>query len=193
MVKRASLYTSYHGTHEVIIHMNKSKWRQAFSAMHSRCYNKEYLEKNPTYNGCTVCVEWHESAVFKIWYESNYIDGYYLDKDIIKPGNKIYSPELCCFVTPAQNSLLIDRRNHRGKLPMNVFINNRGKYQVQIRINNRKKHFGIYETEIEAHKAALIAKRDIIVDASEKAGNINVKNGFLLHAKLFTDKLNKLD
>lgn len=58
-----------------------------------------YLPKNkPTYEGCTVCDEWLYFSNFKKWFDENYIEGFQLDKDIIIRGNKVYSPQTCCFV-----------------------------------------------------------------------------------------------
>ena len=63
-----------------------------------RCYNKKDLEKNPTYKNTTVCIEWCNFQNFAQWFEKNYIDDWALDKDILVKGNKVYSPETCCFV-----------------------------------------------------------------------------------------------
>ena len=54
----------------------------------------------PTYAGARVCEEWHTYQVFAEWYYSQpgYSLGYEVDKDILVPGNKEYSPKACGLV-----------------------------------------------------------------------------------------------
>ena len=52
-----------------------------------------YQKKYPTYEGVDVCEEWLTMSNFITWVESKDWEGKELDKDIICPGNKIYSPE----------------------------------------------------------------------------------------------------
>ncbi|MCK9429070.1 MAG: hypothetical protein M0R17_03545 [Candidatus Omnitrophica bacterium] len=85
-----------------------------------RCYDNKCHIRSPTYIGCSVCKEWLLLSNFKIWYDLNYIEGFALDKDILYPGNKVYSPETARFVPSYLNSLLTDHRNDRGKLPLGI-------------------------------------------------------------------------
>lgn len=88
-----------------------SRW----SDMIKRCYDLNKQEKHPTYKGCSVCDEWHNFQCFANWFEANHPkDGkrYELDKDILVPGNKVYSPETCMFVTRSENALEQADRNH---------------------------------------------------------------------------------
>lgn len=73
--------------------------------MLKRCYSPKWLEKYPTYVGCSVCPEWLYFGDFKQWFDAKYIEGYVLDKDIKIEGNKIYSPNTCLFVPVYYNSL----------------------------------------------------------------------------------------
>ncbi len=81
----------------------KTAQYRAWSCMMARCYGESTQKRQPTYKGCTVCEEWHDFQVFSKWFDENYVDGYQLDKDIKAKGNKIYSPENCCFVSQAVN------------------------------------------------------------------------------------------
>lgn len=65
-----------------------------------RCYGNE----NPSYIDCTVCEEWLSFQNFADWYYNNYVEGWFLDKDILCKGNKVYSPDTCCFVPHLINS-----------------------------------------------------------------------------------------
>lgn len=78
----------------------------AWKSMLERCYCPKYREKFPTYEGCTVCDEWHNFQNFaEWWYENHPSDGvkYQLDKDKLVKGNKTYSPKTCTFLTLAEN------------------------------------------------------------------------------------------
>ena len=76
-------------------------WRH----MMYRCYDEMSSETHPTYDGCTVCDEWHNFTLFNQWYSDNYIDGHHLDKDVRVDGNKVYSPSTCKFITIAENQM----------------------------------------------------------------------------------------
>ena len=90
--------------------------------MLKRCYNKKYLEANPTYKGCTVCERWLRFSNFieDIRLIPNF-DLYYqginrvLDKDIRVPGNKVYSLQTCMFVSKSESSRDVQRK-HPGKV-----------------------------------------------------------------------------
>jgi hypothetical protein len=100
-----------------------------------------------------VCDEWKTHSGFKQWFDENYIEGYSLDKDILVKGNKLYSPDTCCFVPVEINNLLIKRKKHRGDLPIGVGRMN-GRYRAFL----HKKHLGMFDTIIEAFNAYKNAK-----------------------------------
>lgn len=76
-----------------------------------RCYDKEFQLKNKSYQGCTVCEEWHNFQNFAEWFYQNYFDGACLDKDLLCCGNKTYSPDKCCLITRSLNSFLVVNNN----------------------------------------------------------------------------------
>lgn len=90
-----------------------------WKSMISRCYDAKVQIKQPTYIGCSVCEEWKYFSIFKIWYDSNHIEGFHLDKDILVKGNKMYSPDTCRFVPPHINTLLKEQCS-RGNMPVGV-------------------------------------------------------------------------
>ena len=83
------------------------KYYAAWRNMLSRCYSNKYLEINPTYIGTSVCSEWLYATAFKKWMEEQDWNGKCLDKDIVVPGSKLYSPDTCAFVLQATNSFVI--------------------------------------------------------------------------------------
>jgi len=79
---------------------------KCWSHMLERCYSAKKQLKYPTYIGCTVCDKWLIFSNFKEWYDTNYKEEFELDKDILVEGNKVYSPDTCCFVPKNINSLI---------------------------------------------------------------------------------------
>lgn len=87
-----------------------------------RCYSEKSLAKRPTYTNCSVCQEWLLFSNFEKWFNTNYREGLHLDKDILVEGNKVYSPDTCCFVPQYLNSLFTDSARVRGNLPLGVTL-----------------------------------------------------------------------
>ena len=79
-----------------------------------------------------------------------------LDKDIIAPGNKLYSPDTCTFVLPATNLFVIARDASRGDYPIGVSLYKpTGKYQARCQnpFTGKQEHLGLFSTPEEAHEA----------------------------------------
>lgn len=121
-----------------------------------RCYTEYGLSKNPTYSGVTICDEWRYFTKFKSWVQSQAWEDLDLDKDILKEGNKIYSPETCCFVPKFLNIFLKD--NKRGEFPLGVHMVYNGKFKAQCRVDGKVKCLGTFKTPEQAHKAWQRAK-----------------------------------
>lgn len=80
---------------------------EAYSRWHSmlgRCYNPTDV-RYATYGGAgvTVCSEWHNFQNYAKWFTENKIIGLHVDKDVT--GEKLYSPNTCRFLTPADNNI----------------------------------------------------------------------------------------
>ena len=140
---------------------DKSKHYTTWANMIKRCYDEKIREKYPTYKDVTVCEEWKCFQNFAEWFEENYREGFALDKDILLKGNKVYSPETCCFIPNEINALFTKRQNHRGKYPIGVLFNN-SRFRAQCCSLNNKKHIGSYNTSIEAFEVYKIAKEEEI-------------------------------
>lgn len=140
--------------------------------MLARCYNEKRWIKQPTYKGCLVCEEWKRYSNFKLWYDNNHIDGYDLDKDILIKGNRIYSPETCCFVPSEINSMFVKNNANRGNLPIGVYVKYRGlkkvKYGVSLSLTGKRGYVGYYDTPEEAFAAYKRAKEAHIKEVAEK-------------------------
>lgn len=142
-------------------------WRNILS----RCYNKKELQRHPTYQGCSVSDDWRYFSKFKAWYDANYIDGYEIEKDIIKKGNKVYCEEYCCFVPRRVNLLLVNQRRRRGKYPVGVVKNRLGHYDASIQMLDRAHYLGQYKTPEDAFLAYKRAKEMYIKKVAQEYFN----------------------
>jgi hypothetical protein len=141
------------------------KYYIVWSSMLGRCYSKNKQKKHPTYKDVTVCDEWLNFQNFAKWYEENYIEGFHIDKDILFKGNKIYSPETCCFVPREINAIFIKSEKTRGEYPIGVGKRNE-KGGFQSTLNN--KLIGTYPTIEEAFQAYKIAKENYIKEVADR-------------------------
>ena len=136
----------------------------AWTHMLERCCSEKFLESNQTYIGTSVCSEWLYASEFKKWMEKQDWDGKCLDKDIIVPGSKLYSPETCAFVLKATNNFVTARDARRGDYPIGVHLLKRtGKYRAYCRnpFTGEKEHLGYFLTPEEAHEAWRKRKHEI--------------------------------
>ena len=139
----------------------RTKSYRAWRGILGRCYSNKCLAKNPTYAGCSVCDKWLSYSNFEKWFDENYIEGYDLDKDLICKGNRVYAPDVCCFVPHRINSLIIGCNKARGAYPKGVSkIGN--KYSAYLRRDGRAYRVGLYNTPIEAFQAYKTAKEAYI-------------------------------
>lgn len=132
--------------------------------MIARCYNVKHKESKPTYIGCTVCDEWLTFSNFKAWMESHNWENKHLDKDILVPGNKVYSPETCVFVSSVVNTFIIERDSARGEWPIGVIWDNTAQ-KFLVRCSNpftkKGEHVGRFHCPQEAHQAWLTRKLEL--------------------------------
>jgi hypothetical protein len=134
--------------------------------MLNRCYDENIRYKFPTYKNVTVCDEWHNFQNFAEWFELNYVENWHLDKDIINPKAKIYSPETCCFV-PQEINLVIFLRTTNA----NGFfgITKKGnRYQVRLNKKTKRVHLGTYDSEEEAFYVYKKEKESYIKEIANK-------------------------
>lgn len=132
-------------------------------SMISRCYNSRDIDNKSTYKYTTVCEKWHNFQNFIDWYTDNYKEDFYLDKDILFKGNKIYSPETCCLVPCEINALFTKRDNLRGTYPIGV-SKDYGKFKATL----KKKNLGRYSTPEEAFQVYKDAKEQYIKEVADK-------------------------
>ena len=158
---------------------NLLKSYMCWNNMMERCYSNKFQIKHPSYADCKVCEEWKYYLNFKKWYEENYyeIEGQimHLDKDILAKGNKIYSPETCCFVPSEINVMFTKSDKSRGKYPIGVTFIKKGIKNYQARLctldeDNKKRRIslGVFLTPEEAFYTYKIAKEKYVKEKADK-------------------------
>ena len=119
----------------------------------------------------TVCTDWINFQSFAAWCESqeffNAKDGngksYQLDKDILVKGNKIYSPDTCCFIPSQINSLFSHVKSSKGEYPVGVsYVKGRGNFHAYYSKNGKRVNLGHFKTPEQAFQAYKKAKESHI-------------------------------
>lgn len=145
-----SVFTKLNGKRVMCPFYNR--WKN----MLDRCYDPKYQLRFPTYVGCSVTEEWLLFSNFERWMKTQDWEGKHLDKDLLKAGNKVYSPDFCIFVPRELNAFTTDCAASRGEYPLGVSLD-KGVGRFMVRCNNpfikRKEYLGHYDTIDEAHLA----------------------------------------
>lgn len=173
--------------HEVLNGIHFISWRCPFyrkwKDMITRCYSKAYQKKHPTYIGCIVCDEWLKFSNFKAWMEKQDWEDKDLDKDLLKKGNKVYSPESCCFIDKKINYFTIEQASSKGALPIGVSLHKAsGKLLAQCRnpISNKNEYLGVFDCPQEAHQAWRKRKHEFACQLADMQTDERVANALRL-------------
>lgn len=151
-----------------------------------RCYNPAIHVNRPHYQGCSVCEDWLLFSNFARWMQTQKWKGKHLDKDIMLPGNKVYSPETCVFVSNALNCLLTSHDCARGKYVQGVSWNKKGKkFQAECSVKGSAVFLGWYDTEEKASAVYRKFKAELITKTANRQKDGRIKAGLLLHAKQY--------
>ncbi|AGH32233.1 HNH endonuclease [Vibrio phage 11895-B1] len=166
-----------------------------------RCYNESFKASHPCYINTTMSEDWLRFSIFKSWVDKVTEKDYYdidgkklrLDKDLLIPNNKHYSPDTCVMVSVKVNNFILSglNRNSQGKnLPRGVILNKvRGIYQVFCKdpFNRNSKFIGessdlgycerLYTTTKLNYLKDLYKRNYLNLDLYEKI-KFNMVNGF---------------
>ena len=158
-----------------------------WKSMITRCYSSNYHKQFPTYKECTVCEEWLVFSVFKSWMKHQDWEENQLDKDLIVPGNKIYSPETCVFISAPLNYLLLDCGANRGKYKQGVHFNKPYKmFCASCCIDGSQITIGYFKTENEASSAYNKFKKEHVINIAMSQNNVILRQALLAKAETFS-------
>ena len=135
-----------------------------WKSMIQRCYDPKYQAKYPSYIGCSVAPEWLSFMTFRAWMVGQDWQGRDLDKDLLFPGNKVYSSTTCVFISSGLNRFTLDRGADRGEWPIGVCRSKRHqKFIAQCRnpFTGKVECLGLFTCPDEAHEAWRKRKHEI--------------------------------
>lgn len=157
---------------------------RVWHSMITRAYCPKFRARYPSYAGTTVCGEWLRFSNFQAWMKTQKWQGKQLDKDIVKPGNKCYSPETCCFVERSVNMLLTLRGAGRGSLPLGVSGHPQYEtFKAQCHVPEEGQvYLGSFKTPGEAYAAYALKKASVLKEAASQQSDLRVANGLNSHA-----------
>lgn len=159
------------GPHTTYVDRKPSKVYKTWTAMLQRCYDVNLHQRLPRYVNCTVSNEWLNFQNFATWYINHpyYSLGYELDKDVLVPGNTIYSANTCLMLPHALNSLThINVSTNTGN-PIGVTYDSRSKRWIaQLYEYNNRVYIGSYLTSEEASLAYQSRKLNYVKQLAEE-------------------------
>lgn len=141
-----------------------------------------YQKLKPTYVGVenkfkdfNYFVDWSQD---QLGYPEKEDNGKFwsLDKDLIIPKNKFYSPETCLFVPNRVNCFFLTCAAARGEYPIGVsFSKLYGGYSASLQTKTGNTYLGRFDTSLEAHRAWQFAKISCGYELAEEFKHSNLK------------------
>ncbi len=125
-----------------------------------RVTEKQWIDMS-SYTGCTN--DFIDFQSFANWHRGQigYGCGFEIDKDLLSPGNKSYSPATCVLIPKELNNLIKYAPNKKSDLPVGVGANG-SKYRAYLNNEGRYLHLGQYNSVEEASSAYQLAKRELL-------------------------------
>lgn len=146
--------------YQVYVRYNGRRYRcpfyVAWDHMLTRCYSSKFQCRRPSYIDCSVTPEWHSLSVFREWMQMQPWEGNHLDKDILVPGNKVYGPDTCIFVSRALNNFMTDHGSSSGEWPLGVTWDKRDRKFIAACCNpftRKRENLGGFDSPDDAHEA----------------------------------------
>lgn len=176
---------------------------QSWQGMIKRFSCEKYKAKYPSYEFSGASDEWKFLSTFKVWCMSQPWKGLELDKDILVPGNKFYSPETCAFVPKYVNYCFLIKQGGRGEYPIGVSKRVEKRYGPDYQVPHPFRaevndgtgtviRLGIFDEPMDAHRAWQLAKVDVIENTVlrymlEPSYRQDVANAIYLRAEMLRD------
>lgn len=153
---------------EVDVNCDEMSYK-SWAGMLKRVYHPHTDQMAITYGGCSVAEEWFRFENYLKWFNHQTVQPkWHLDKDLLVPGNKIYSPETCVFVPRAINTFLTNRHNHRGPWPVGVTYHERlNKWQASCNVHGKSEYLGVFTSPDEAFATYKVRKEQVAKELAE--------------------------
>lgn len=141
--------------------------------MLGRCQPGGWQQRNkPAYVGCEVHPDFIKFQDFAAWCQNQIgfgEPGFEFDKDILMPGNKVYSPSTCVFVPTIINKIMIKNERIRGDHPIGVWYDKaKNRYEAAYSVDGEKVKLGRFVTAIDASLAYKKAKTEYILKIADQ-------------------------
>lgn len=161
---------------------------RVWSNISSRCLDGGSCQaRTPAYIGCIngfdgfqEFAEWAQSQ-FGYMAKDCHGEFWHIDKDILLPGSKIYSPSTCMFVPQRINKLLLLGGSKDKELPIGVHRSGERGYRSVIRRGGKFISLGSFRDPVSAHIAWRKAKAENI--------EIEIQSADIKDHKLLTSAL----
>lgn len=178
-----------HGQYKVKVEGKVTAQYSAWDSMLRRCYSIKSKMDRPTYNECTVCEEWHDYQIFATWFTNAWNHSYHnlqIDKDLLFPGNKQYSPDTCVLIPKSLNLFTLGRDSLRGDFPIGTCFNKKlGRFVAYCSHEGRTMHLWCFDDPLSAHYAWYKRKVQLAYGFKDICDDI--------HPNLFAGVLAKID
>ena len=161
----------------------KCPFYTTWAQMINRCYNKNLKFKKPSYVGSETVPEWHYFMTFRSWMIEQDWEGKELDKDLLVPGNKVYGPETCVFISQSLNKFIIHSKGNKNGLPPGVAYKktiNKFVSQYYDKKNCKLYRIGVHDTAEDAHEAWLVFKVKQAIALGEKEKDKRIVEALIL-------------
>jgi len=131
--------------------LSKHKCFPTWHNMMRRCYNESHngYEIHRS-RGISVCEEWHDISIFKVWFDTNFKEGLSIDR-INNNGN--YEPSNCRFATQtiqSRNTTSHYVNNTSGYRGVYKASSKKGTWRAQISLKHKSVHIGNFNNKIDA-------------------------------------------
>jgi len=168
------------GPYKAKVNRNSTREYNRWNGMIERCYSKIGSKLHITYKDCYVCEDWLNFQSFASWVNEQdewLNEDWQLDKDLLVPKNKVYSPDTCVFLPEEINTFLILGKDRQGVRPGVYYNADKRKYIPQ---SGSSGYLGAFESEEAAFRVYVTAKEkrakvladkwsDLISDRATKA------------------------
>jgi len=143
----------------------------AWTHMLERCYCGKSQAKRPTYIGCSVVPEWLSFMTFRAWMIRQNWVGMELDKDLLIPGNRVYGPDTCVFISQGVNTFTTDSAAARGEWPLGVdWHKHSGRFRASCcnPFSGKRESLGYFTCPDAAHEAWRSRKHELSLQLAEQ-------------------------